>query len=382
MHEGDRQHAFLDQEDASDVRRLDRVGVPLLHPLARLLVALGLQNARLRVQQMLGHRRPDRRTGILGQHRAGHGQQRVAHGLGVEPPRILAPEQEVLGIRGAARGVVERPLPIRRGAEDHPMQRLERSACGEQLRRQRIEQLRMTRTDAAEAEIIGRGHEPPPEVMVPEPVDDHSRGQRVLGRRHPGRQSAAAAGRIQTRGRVDRRRIRIEHRDEAGGDFLARLGEIPLVEQVGRGGIRSRIPHGHAPGELETALRLLRELLVQLAELLAKPFRQRRRRVDIADLQLLGEGFDPRLDLRGLLLLLEVEEREDVRRDLAATAFQQAVARGLQDFRHPGLECLYPRVEAVVMLLDPLALALRIEDRVVDPLHAREECAQTEVVRL
>ena len=35
------------------------------------------------------------------------------------------------------------------------------------------------------AEIRGRRHQPPPKMMLPEPVDDHAGGQRIVGRHQP-----------------------------------------------------------------------------------------------------------------------------------------------------------------------------------------------------
>ena len=68
------------------------------------------------------------------------------------------------------------------------MQRFEPPALANQLRRQPVEQLGVRRWLPAHAEIAGRGDDPPAEVMLPETIHDHPRGQRVIRPREPGRQ--------------------------------------------------------------------------------------------------------------------------------------------------------------------------------------------------
>ena len=48
-----------------------------------------------------------------------------------------------------------------------------------------VEQLGMRGPFAADAEIVGRAHEPFAEMPLPDAIHDHARGERVLLRRDP-----------------------------------------------------------------------------------------------------------------------------------------------------------------------------------------------------
>ena len=51
----------------------------------------------------------------------------------------------------------------------------------------------MRRRFGQHAEVVGRAHDPVAEMPLPDPIDDHARGQRVVLRRDPARQLAPAA---------------------------------------------------------------------------------------------------------------------------------------------------------------------------------------------
>ena len=72
---------------------------------------------------------------------------------------------------------------------------LQAPAVFDKLDRQPIEQLRMRRPLALHAKIVRRGHDPAAEVMLPESVDDHASGQRMIGPREPIGELRSAAGR-------------------------------------------------------------------------------------------------------------------------------------------------------------------------------------------
>ena len=63
----------------------------------------------------------------------------------------------------------------------------------DELGRQPVEQLGVRRRLALEAEVLGGLHQPDAEMLLPEPVDGHAGGQRVLGRRQPAGQAQAVA---------------------------------------------------------------------------------------------------------------------------------------------------------------------------------------------
>src|SRR5688500_10988775 len=65
----------------------------------------------------------------------------------------------------------------------------------------------MTWARAHTAEIIGRRDDPMAEVIMPDAVDNHARGERMLGRQYPIRQSCPGSF-----SRVELRRI-LRHKD-------------------------------------------------------------------------------------------------------------------------------------------------------------------------
>ena len=62
---------------------------------------------------------------------------------------------------------------------------LDAPAAVHELDRQPVEQLRMRRLLAHLAEVVERRDDAAAEVMLPEPIDDHARGQRIVRRREP-----------------------------------------------------------------------------------------------------------------------------------------------------------------------------------------------------
>ena len=78
---------------------------------------------------------------------------------------------------------------------DQPVHLLDAPAAVHELDRQPVEQLRMRRLLAHLAEVIERRHDAAAEMMMPDAIDDHARGQRIVRRRQPLRQRPPAARR-------------------------------------------------------------------------------------------------------------------------------------------------------------------------------------------
>ena len=71
-------------------------------------------------------------------------------------------------------------LLVSRGELNQPVQLLHAPPGAHKLTRQVVEQLRVTRSVAAGAEVVRRGDEAGAEVVVPDAIDHHTRGQRIL----------------------------------------------------------------------------------------------------------------------------------------------------------------------------------------------------------
>ncbi len=175
--------------------------------------------------------------------RAADGQDAVAQFLGVEPLAVHPPEPSVVGVDAGGGRVVARRLAIDGAGDDQPMDRLERLAAVAQLDGQPVEQLRMRRLRAVAAEVVGRVHQSPAEVIVPDAVDDRSPGQHVGGAGDPLGQRGTAAPFLIRRGGPRRsgrgpgrttgcpaRRVRRVARPRPGGGRRS---------AAGRGGARS-----------------------------------------------------------------------------------------------------------------------------------------------
>ena len=90
--------------------------------------------------------------------------------------------------------IAGRRLSIDRARDDQPMDWLEPPAAADELACQPFEQLGMVGTVARCAEVVGRAHQALAEMVLPEPVDNHSRQQAAgavvdvgepPGQRHP-----------------------------------------------------------------------------------------------------------------------------------------------------------------------------------------------------
>ena len=166
---------------------------------------------------------------------AGHGQGRVADGLGLELPPVHPPEVRVAGIGGVGCGPARRGLPVGRRGHDQAVQRLERLTAVAKLHGQPVEQLGMRGQLAHPAEVVGRGHDPPAEVILPDPVDDRPPGQGVARVGEPARQGRAAVA-LGVAGGARTCRGSRQADDGAGADLRAGVADIATRStKIGRG---------------------------------------------------------------------------------------------------------------------------------------------------
>ena len=128
---------------------------------------------------------------------------------------------------------------------DEPVHRLDRPTALHEGRRQMVEQFRMGRRAATDPEIIGRAHETFAEMVSPDAVDHHPRGERILGTRQPpGKFQASAAHRGTVAGRE---RSSAEHGKRAARNRVA--GTIRLAAELDAG--IPRRAFAHRVGQLE-----------------------------------------------------------------------------------------------------------------------------------
>ena len=115
----------------------------------------------------------------------------------------------------------------------------------------------MRRREAADSEIVRRLHQAASEVVLPDPIDHHARGQRVVSASQPLSQLQPTAA-----GRVVWQRLASQHFDEAARDFDA--GLIGLTSHLHPDVVRR--PFRHAVGHRERSLgqQLVEFLLRQL----------------------------------------------------------------------------------------------------------------------
>ena len=95
------------------------------------------------------------------------------------------------GSRATSSGEARRILAIG-GREDHPLhQRLDVPARVDELARQPVEQFGMTGPLALHAEVVAGLDQALTEQLLPEAIDHHARGQRMVGLGEPLRQPQA-----------------------------------------------------------------------------------------------------------------------------------------------------------------------------------------------
>ena len=126
---------------------------------------------RLAGQHLAGNRRADARPARLEIQAAADGQDRVADLLGRQPAHREPPEPAVARVLGQARRRRPRRHAVGAREQDQPVHPLDPPAAVHELGGQPVEQFGMRRRLAELAEVVGRGHDAPAEVVLPEPVD-------------------------------------------------------------------------------------------------------------------------------------------------------------------------------------------------------------------
>ena len=159
----------------------------------------------------------------------GHRQHSVAELLEIHPPGRERREQAVLGIAVIA-GLSRRPLPIDRARKDEAMDGLHAPSAFDKSQGQPVQQFRVTRRLGAQTEIARRLHEPPAEMMLPNPIHHHARGQRIRTARHGFRQFEPATPLLEW-GVV----ASTQHFGHPARHFVARTRRTPPPENTGIG---------------------------------------------------------------------------------------------------------------------------------------------------
>ena len=202
--------AVRDERVIQEVERLERDGRPAADIGRRVGIRPVEERQERVLHQALGHqvdaaviRGIDRLEGVVlgpvpvfnsgkwvparpgGVEASGDGEHGVADRFGVEPTAGEAPEQAVAGIEGGIAGVGVAGELVGRREHDLPMDCLDRPSSGDEPGREPVEQLRVGRRLAADAEIRGRGDDPAAEMVLP-------CGIRLT--HHPGRERMTGAG--------------------------------------------------------------------------------------------------------------------------------------------------------------------------------------------
>ena len=168
------------------------------------------------------------------------GEDRIADLLGREPAALEA-DMENSPVGG--RGIRASRLLLPDGAEkDLAVDRLDRPATADEVGGEPVEQFRMRRGAAADAEVVGRGDEAAAEVMLPDPVDHHPRREWMARTGEPLGELEPAAPRG-----GGRERGVAEHRDKSPRHLLARLIGLAatLDAGIGRSPLGHRVGHRH-----------------------------------------------------------------------------------------------------------------------------------------
>src|SRR5439155_1364384 len=94
-----------------------------------------------------------------------------------DPQRSAAPEQAIIGIDLGFLRIERGVLEISRTGHDEPVQRFQCPTSIHELAREPLEQFRMRRQFAANAEIVHRADESLCKMMLPNAVYDNSRNE-------------------------------------------------------------------------------------------------------------------------------------------------------------------------------------------------------------
>ncbi len=163
--------------------------------------------------------------------------------------RGMRQKQPVLGIdRDVGGDVAARHLVGLRG-HHQPVHRLHAPAALDELERQPVEQLRMRRRLAHLAEVARRADDAFAEMMLPDPVHHHARGQRIVRATRATRRSRGGASSIWRPAAAPGTRVRFsDATDSTPGVISDALGvDAAAVQEVRRSRARARLRRSRAP---------------------------------------------------------------------------------------------------------------------------------------
>ena len=109
-----------------------------------------------------------------------YGQQRVPQRLELQPAAVHPPEQEVVGVDVGVGGVVVARLLVYGGLHDQPVQVFDGPTVFHEVIGQVVQHGGMRGRGRADAEIARSGYQRAVEMVHPDAVDHHARGQRII----------------------------------------------------------------------------------------------------------------------------------------------------------------------------------------------------------
>src|SRR5262249_17729865 len=121
-------------------------------------------------------------TAQLGVEQPRNQEHAVAQYLGLDPQRLLSPEQARVGVGGKAVGSRSGCLAIRARGHDQAVHFFQAIFASGKLCCEPVEQFGMTGPATVEAEIVRRLDEAGAEMVMPHAIDADPRKEGVLGR--------------------------------------------------------------------------------------------------------------------------------------------------------------------------------------------------------
>ena len=129
------------------------------------------------------------------------------------------------------------------------MNRFQMPAVGDEFAGQPVEQFRMRGVAPHRPEIVRRGHDPLAEVILPNTVNHHSRGEWMIGASEPfGQRRSSAGGFRLGGGRSEFRFTGAKKRGKAGSYFLLRFLIIADGQHAGWRQLAVAVGNGHCRG--------------------------------------------------------------------------------------------------------------------------------------
>ena len=172
-----------------------------------------------------------------------------------------------------------RGLPVGAGGHDQPVHGLDAPSSLDELGGQPVQQFGMGRGGPQLAEVAGRGHQAPAEVMLPDAVHHHPGRQGMIGLSQPPGQGQTPSAAPFGLGDAVGSSLRLKRRRDPGIDEIAGAGMLPPNQQVVRRGFPRHVEQGpdgwmapqllfgllHRFVDLARLFSILLEALLQLA---------------------------------------------------------------------------------------------------------------------